>query len=123
MPKDVSGSVYDSLAEAAVSITKGMMAPDAGPMMPKLEMLFIEIRNLAQKGQGPGQQQPGQGQPPQGQGPPQGGPPPGGPQGPPQAPGPPAQGMPNAGGQGLFPNSPQPNANELAALISQGTGK
>ena len=114
MPKDVSASVNDSLSQAAVNITQGMMAPDAGPYMPKLEMLLIEIRNLAQRGmQSPGGAQ-GQGSPPMGQA--QMGPPP-------QAPGPAAAQMPNAGGQGLFPNSPQPNADELAALISKGTGQ
>ncbi len=126
MAKDVSGSVRDSLSQALTSITQGMTAPDALPLMPMLNKLHGAILGLIQQGhQQPGMPPPGGGGPGAGGPPPgQGGPPPGGQYGPPpgQAPGPPPAPMANAGGQGVFPNSPQPNAQELQQLMAAHAG-
>ena len=121
MPKGMVASARDGLAEAAAAITAAMTAPDAGPMMPALQQLHGILVGLIQQGHMAGAPggQPGMGQPGMGQGPPGGQ---GFPQRPPGMPGPPPNQMPNAGGQGVFPTAPQPNPNELRALLAQKAG-
>ena len=127
MAKDVSNSVRDSLSQALTAITQGMTAPDATPVMQQLNQLHGAILGIIQQGHQAaggmpqGQRPGGPGGPPPGGG----GPPPGGQFGPPQggqAPGPAPSPMANAGGQGVFPNSPQPNAQELQQLLAAHAG-
>lgn len=114
------GSMAEELGNAVQAIARAKLTPEAVPVLHQLDQLQAQVTILAQHGNiragGPGAAGPGA--------PAQGGAPTGGP---PQAPGPPAGapqpgGLPNAPGQGIFPNSPIPNANELAALVGGRAG-
>jgi hypothetical protein len=133
MAKDVPSSVRDSLSQAHTAVAQAMTAPDALPVMKQLQGLSMAILGMIQQGhqaQQPGMPGGAPGGPPPGGGMPPGGGAPGpqgnqGQFGPPQqgsAPGPAPAPMPGAGGQGLFPNSPQPNAQELAQFVASRAG-
>lgn len=117
MAKDEVQSVRDGYSQIASAITMTMTAPDAGPDLKFLTVLQAAV--LAKLHTPPQQQM----QQMAGQGAGQGGPPGGAPTGPPGGSPPPGQmGMQSAPGQGLFPNSPQPNADELRALMTSRSG-